>query len=107
MLLVSCHSGMSGNDWLASRSKLKQDTGVDVESGLSELKMKLERLGHLNLSDMHQVVVSLERCPEELTDADCLQLLQYCCRMVEEEYRPCGSMVQRLWALTTTHRKSK
>lgn len=76
-----------------------------MESGLTELRMKQDRLGHLNLSDVHQVVASMERCSEQLTDADCLSLLQYCCRMAEEEYRPCGSLVQRVWALTT-HRKS-
>lgn len=67
--------------------------------------MKQERLGHLNLSDVTQVVASLERFPDQLTDANCRQLIAHTRRAAEEEYRPCGSLVQRVWALVT-QRKS-
>ncbi|XP_063883636.1 leucine-rich PPR motif-containing protein, mitochondrial-like isoform X2 [Scylla paramamosain] len=100
-LLVPRHTGLSENmktfsDLNSTSTKMSQ-----VEISLQELRMKLERLGSLKLNDINQAVKSLEQCVEELSDADCLQLLQFCCRMTEEEYRPCGSLIHRVWRLTT------
>ena len=100
-LLSPCHTDLSENmrtfsDMNSTSSKMSQ-----VEISLQELKMKLERLGSLKLNDINQAVKSLEPCVEKLSDVDCLQLLQFCSRMTEEEYRPCGSLIQRVWRLTT------
>ncbi|KAG0702083.1 Leucine-rich PPR motif-containing protein, mitochondrial [Chionoecetes opilio] len=106
-LLSSCHIGFSENTRLISDGNGTSANKSRVESNLSELRMKLERLGHLNLNDMSQVVKALEQCLEDLSDADCLRLLQFCCRMAEEEYRPCGSLIQRVWRLTTDRHSGK
>ena len=94
-LLAPHHIILSENIRLISTQKLR------VEDNLSELRMKLERLGCLKLNDISQVVKSLEQCLDEVSDADCLTMLQFCRTMVEQEYRPCGSLIQRVWGITT------
>ncbi|XP_045114025.1 leucine-rich PPR motif-containing protein, mitochondrial-like isoform X2 [Portunus trituberculatus] len=100
-MLAPYHTDLSGNmrtfsDLNGTSTKMSQ-----VEISLEELRMKLERLGSLKLNDINQAVKALEQCLEELSDADCLQLLQFCSKMTEEEYRPCGSLIHRVWRLTT------
>lgn len=95
------HTGLNENMRTFSDLNSSSTEMSQVEISLQELRMKLERLGSLKLNDVNQAVKSLEQCLEDLSDADCLQLLQFCCRMAEEEYRPCGSLIQRVWRLTT------
>lgn len=100
-LLALNHTGLRAVIRPVSTNNPTSDKKSQVETNMSELKMKLERLGRLNLNDINQVVKSLEQHLEELSDADCHRLLHFCCRMAEEEYRPCGSLIQRVWRLTT------
>ncbi|KAG7174049.1 Leucine-rich PPR motif-containing protein-like 1 [Homarus americanus] len=73
----------------------------EVEETLKILKMKLERLGRLNVSDIERCVRSLKNHLEELTDDDCLKLLQFTLRMAEDDYRPCANVVSCVWMLCT------
>nr|UHY14113.1 LRPPRC [Cherax quadricarinatus] len=63
------------------------------------LKMKLEKLGQLTVSDLERALASLEAHSDDLTDGDCEKLLGFTLRMAQDDYRPCASVVQGVWKL--------
>nr|XP_045597235.1 leucine-rich PPR motif-containing protein, mitochondrial-like isoform X1 [Procambarus clarkii] len=73
----------------------------DEDEALKMLKMKLEKLGQLNVSDLERAVSSLTQRTDALTDHDCLKLLNFTLRMVQNEYRSCASVVESIWKLCT------
>ncbi|XP_063589389.1 leucine-rich PPR motif-containing protein, mitochondrial-like [Penaeus indicus] len=88
------------NEASKSHSDAVKEMTPPIQNTLATLTMKLERLGCINAKDILRAVKVFEGCAENITSKDYQKLLQMTIRMVEEEYRPGASHVQRVWKLT-------
>ncbi|XP_042857897.1 leucine-rich PPR motif-containing protein, mitochondrial-like isoform X2 [Penaeus japonicus] len=88
------------NEASDTHSNTAEEGMTSIQNTFETLTMKLERLGSINAKDILRAVKVFEGCVENVTTKDYEKLLHMTLRMVEEEYRSCGSHVQRVWKLT-------
>ncbi|XP_071548797.1 uncharacterized protein [Panulirus ornatus] len=95
------HSDSDAVNEIVSNISSNRDEKTKIGKTFDVLKMKLERLGHLNAKDIERAVECLDHHVGDLTESDCMKLLHFTLRMAEDEYRPCADLVQHVWLLST------